>query len=178
MTTNPSSVSPPAVVRLARYTATELREIVGDNDDPFGVSGTGLTWLPKQEHFGIRRDGRLVAHTGLVTLPLSAGPVETQVVGFGGVVVAPDLRGHGLARLVVDPALEHARTMGPPYGLLFCRPHLVSLYQRLGWRTLQEDVQVEQPDGPVVMPLRSMWVPLHDGAQWPVGPVVLRSLPM
>lgn len=177
MTTNPSSVSP-AVVRLARYATTELREIVGDDDDPFGVSEAGLTWLPKQEHFAIRRDGRLVAHTGLVTLPLSVGPVETQVVGFGGVVVAPGLRGHGLARLVVTSALEHARTMGPQYGLLFCRPHLVSLYQRLGWRTLQEDVQVEQPDGPVVMPLRSLWVPLHDGAQWPVGPVRLRSLPM
>ncbi|MFF8785061.1 GNAT family N-acetyltransferase [Streptomyces sp. NPDC015125] len=177
MTTKPTSVSP-AVVRLARYATTELKEIVGDDDDPFGVSEAGLAWLPKQEHFGIRWDGRLVAHTGLVRLPLSAGQVETQVVGFGGVVVAPDLRGHGLARLVVTSALEHARTMGPQYGLLFCRPHLVSLYRRLGWRTLQEDVQVDQPDGPVVMPLRTMWVPLRDGAQWPVGPVRLRSLPM
>ncbi|MGW7575608.1 GNAT family N-acetyltransferase [Streptomyces sp. NPDC054765] len=168
----------PTVVRLARYTKTELSEIVGDDDDPFGVSGTGLTWLPKQEHFGIRLDGRLVAHTGLLPVPLSAGPVATPAVGFGGVVVAPDLRGHGLARLVVTSALEHARTMGPEYGLLFCRPHLVPLYQRLGWRTLDEDVHVEQPEGPVVMPLRTMWTPLRDGAHWPEGPVRLLSFPM
>ncbi|MGW7486172.1 GNAT family N-acetyltransferase [Streptomyces sp. NPDC054786] len=177
MTTNPPSV-PPTVVRLARYAATELREIVGDDEDPFGVSGTGLTWLPKREHFALRRDGRLVAHTGLVTLPLSVGSAETQVVGFGGVVVAPDLRGHGLARLVVTAALEHARTMGPQYGLLFCRPHLLPLYQRLGWRALQEEVHVEQSEGPVVMPLRTMWIPLRDGAHWPVGRVRLLSLPM
>ncbi|MGI5262026.1 GNAT family N-acetyltransferase [Streptomyces angustmyceticus] len=168
------------MVRLARYSTAELREIAGDDEDPFGVAEAGLTWLPKQEHFGIRRDGRLVAHTGLVTLPLAVGPVETEVVGFGGVLVAPGLRGHGLARLVVSGALEHARTSGPECGLLFCRPHLVPLYQRLGWRTLEEDVQVEQPGGPVVMPLRTMWIPLRDGARWPggSGPVRLLSLPM
>lgn len=177
MTTNLPPAAPTAV-RLPRYTKTELSEIVGDDDDPFGVSEAGLTWLPKQEHFGIRLDGRLVAHTGLLPVPLSVGPVETQAVGFGGVVVAPDLRGHGLARLVVTSALEHARTMGPQYGILFCRPHLVPLYQRLGWRTLEGDVQVEQAEGPVVMPLRTMWTPLRDGAQWPVGPVRLLSFPM
>ncbi|GAA2306556.1 GNAT family N-acetyltransferase [Streptomyces caniferus] len=177
MTTNPPSTSP-AVVRLTQYSTAELREIAGDDDDPFGVSGAGLTWLPKQEHFGIRRDGRLVAHTGLVTLPLAVGEAETEVVGFGGVVVAPELRGHGLARLVVTAALEHARTTGPQYGLLFCRPHLLALYQRLGWRTLEEDVHVEQPDGPALMPLRTMWIPLRDGVHWPSGPVRLRSLPM
>ncbi|MEU8780255.1 GNAT family N-acetyltransferase [Streptomyces sp. NPDC048637] len=178
MTTNLPSASP-AVVRLARYTKTELSEIFGDDDDPFGVSWAGLTWRAKQEHFGVRQDGRLVAHTGLVTVPLSIGSLETRAVGFGGVAVAPGLRGQGLARIVVTAALEHARTVGPRYGLLFCLPHLLPLYQKLGWQQLHEDVVVEQPeDTTTVMPLETMWTPLCDGAQWPVGPVRLRSLPM
>ncbi|MFI0907778.1 GNAT family N-acetyltransferase [Streptomyces sioyaensis] len=177
MTANPPS-APPAVVPLTRYTNEELTEIVGDVEDPFGVAHTGLTWLAKEQHFGIRRDGRLVAHTGLVTLPLTVGTTETEVVGFGGVVVAPDLRGQGLARQVVTSAREHARTMGPRYGLLFCRPQLLPLYQRLGWQELPGKVVVEQPGGPVVMPLHTMWTPLRDGVRRPEGPVRLRSLPM
>lgn len=166
------------VLRLTEYTKAEQTEILGDGADPFGVADAGLTWLPKKDHFGIRQDGRLVAHTGLLQLPIAIGAVDTEVVGVGGVAVAPDLRGQGLARLVVSAALDHARTMGPRFGLLFCRPPLVPLYQRLGWHLLDQDVQVEQPEGPVTMPLRTMWTPLHDGAYWPAGAVRLRSLPM
>ncbi|MFI9240093.1 GNAT family N-acetyltransferase [Streptomyces sp. NPDC053079] len=170
--------TPPAVVRLAQYTKTDLSEILGDVADPFGVEDTGLTWRPKDEHFGIRRAGRLVAHTGLVRLPLSVGGAATEAVGVGGVAVAADARGQGLARLVMTAALDHARTMGPRHALLFCRPPLVALYRRLGWRVLEGDVHVEQPTGPVVMPLCTMWTPLHGDAPWPEGPVRLHSLPM
>ncbi|WP_344465763.1 GNAT family N-acetyltransferase [Kitasatospora kazusensis] len=167
-----------AVVRIEQFEKAERGEIFGDDADPFGVVGVGLTWQSKREHFAVRRAGRLVAHTGLITLPISVGAVRAEVVGVGGVAVAPDHRGQGLARLVMAAALEHARTLGPQHGLLFCRPPLVPLYQGLGWHELQQDVRVEQPGGPVTMPLRSMWTPLHDGAQWPAGPVHLLALPM
>ncbi|GAA4887959.1 GNAT family N-acetyltransferase [Streptomyces coeruleoprunus] len=172
-----SSVSP-TVVSLTRYTKTEQAEILGEGADPFGVAETGLTWLPKEEHFGIRLDGRLVAHTGLLRLPMSIGGIETEAVGVGGVAVAPDVRGRGLARLVMAAALDHARTMGPRYGLLFCRQPLVPLYRRLGWRVLDQDVHVEQPEGPVIMPLRTMWTSLHGDAHWPAGAVRVLSFPM
>ncbi|MCX4767805.1 GNAT family N-acetyltransferase [Streptomyces sp. NBC_01275] len=173
------SPAAPTVIRLPRYTKTEQAEILGDGDDPFGVAAAGLTWLPKEEHFGIRHGGRLVAHTGLLRLPVAIGDAETEVVGVGGVAVAPDLQGQGLARLVVTAALDHARTMGPQHALLFCRPPLAPLYQRLGWRPLDEDVLVEQPGNRlVIMPLRTMVTPLHDNASWPSGPVRLLSLPM
>ncbi|MFG2296108.1 GNAT family N-acetyltransferase [Streptomyces sp. NPDC048603] len=168
----------PAPERLTRYTKTEQSEILGDGDDPFGVAHTGLTWLPKEDHFGIRLGGRLVAHAGLLRLPLSIGGVESEVMGVGGVAVSPALRGHGLARLVISAALDHARTLGPRHGLLFCRPPLVPFYERLGWQALDQEVHVEQHDGPVPMPLRTMWTPLHDGATWPPGRVRLRSFPM
>ena len=170
--------APQTMVRLAEYTKTEQAEILGAGADPFGVADTGLTWLPKEDHFGIRVGGRLVAHAGLLRLPLSIGGAETEVVGVGGVAVAPDVRGRGLARQVVAEALNHARTMGPRHGLLFCRPPLVALYERLGWREVNQDVHVDQPEGPVIMPLRTMWTPLHHGATWRTGAVRLLSFPM
>ncbi|MEV0281291.1 GNAT family N-acetyltransferase [Streptomyces sp. NPDC050610] len=175
--TRPSAA--PAVVRLAQYTKTDQEEILGNDDDPFGVAWTGLTWLPKEEHFGIRHEDRLVAHVGLLRLPVAIGDTETEVVGVGGVAVAPGMQGQGLARLVLTTALEHARTMGPQHAILFCRPPLIPLYQRLGWHPLDTDVLVEQPETRLVtMPLRTMVTPLRDGAHWPSGPVRLFSLPM
>lgn len=176
--TDPLSSAPLAAVRLPGYTKADQSEILGDGADPFGVADAGLTWLPKEDHFGVRHEGRLVAHAGLLPLRMSIGGADTQVMGVGGVAVAAALRGHGLARLVVGAALDHARTRGPRHALLFCRPPLVALYQRLGWRTLDRDVEVEQPAGPVVMPLRTMWIPLHDDEPWPDGPVRLLSYPM
>ncbi|MFJ6565196.1 GNAT family N-acetyltransferase [Streptomyces sp. NPDC091412] len=169
---------PPAVVRLTHYTEAEKTEILGDGSDPFGVAYTGLTWLPKEHHFGVRLGGRLVAHAGLLRLPVSIGGESTEVVGVGGVAVAPDVRGRGLARQVVAAALDQARTMGPQHGLLFCRRPLVPLYERLGWRALEQDVHVEQPDGPVLMPLRTMVTLLRDRAGWPDGAVRLLCFPM
>ncbi|GGS12874.1 hypothetical protein GCM10010252_60510 [Streptomyces aureoverticillatus] len=170
--------APPTPVRLVAYTRADQNEILGDGPDPFGVAEAGLTWLPKEEHFGVRVDGRLVAHAGLLRVPVSIGGSEAEVIGVGGVAVAADLRGRGLARAVLAAALDHARTLGPRHALLFCRPPLVALYERLGWRTLEQDVRVEQPGGPVVMPLRTMWTPLVDGAEWPAGEVRLLSFPM
>ncbi|MFE6102951.1 GNAT family N-acetyltransferase [Streptomyces laurentii] len=168
----------PVGVRLAAYAKAESAEILGDGEDPFGVAYTGLTWLPKGEHFGVRVGGRLVAHAGLLRVPLEIGGVAVEAVGVGGVAVAADVRGQGLARVVVGAALEHARTLGPSYGLLFCRPPLVALYERLGWREVGAEVRVEQAEGPVPMPLRTMWTPLRDGVTWPDGAVRLRSYPM
>ncbi|WAL97656.1 GNAT family N-acetyltransferase [Streptomyces sp. Je 1-369] len=168
--------------RLARYTKADQQEILGTGEDPFGVAETGLAWLPKEDHFGIRHDGRLIAHAGLRRLPVTVdGSDLTEVIGVGGVAVAPDVRGHGLARRVIATALAHATTLGPPHALLFCRPPLVPLYERLGWQAIPPEtpVRVEQPgDRVITMPLRTMVTPLHEGARWPEGPLRLRSLPM
>ncbi|AZM56689.1 GNAT family N-acetyltransferase [Streptomyces sp. WAC 01529] len=174
---------PPSAIRLTQFTSADLAEILGGGDDPFGVAETGLAWLPKDEHFAVRHEGRLVAHAGLRRLPLTVGGTGLEVVGVGSVAVAPDVRGRGLARSVVAAALSHARTLGPRHALLFCRPPLVALYERLGWRPIDEDpsveVLVEQPgDRVVTMPLRTMVTPLHEDARWPAGPVRLWSLPM
>ncbi|MFF8955595.1 GNAT family N-acetyltransferase [Streptomyces sp. NPDC014894] len=169
--------SPPSVIRLAQYTTTELDEITGGVPDPFGVAGTGLTWLPKEAHFGVRDHDRLVAHAGLVRVTVAVGAARSPVAGLGGVVVAPDARGRGLARAVVAAAMAHARDTGAEYGLLFCLPERVPLYEHLGWRLVDGGLDVEQPGGPVRMPLPALWTPLAGGA-WPAGRAALLSLPM
>ncbi|MDI3421201.1 GNAT family N-acetyltransferase [Streptomyces luteolus] len=179
----PSTALGLRAVRLGSYSRAEQVEILGNDDDPFGVADTGLTWLPKAVHFGIRLDGRLVAHAGLLRLPVTVGDEDLELVGVGGVAVAADVRGRGLARQVLSAALDHARTMGPRHALLFCRPPLVALYGRLGWHILEQDVLVEQHTGPVVMPLRTMWTALREdedgnGVRWPAGQLRLRSFPM
>ncbi|MEU8922653.1 GNAT family N-acetyltransferase [Kitasatospora sp. NPDC048545] len=169
-----------AVERLERYGRAEQEEVLGPGADPYGVAYTGLTFLPKEIHFGVRAtDGRLVAHTGLLPLPLTAGGTDLTVMGVGGVCVAPDRRGGGLAHAVVGAALAHARTLGHRRALLFCRPPLAAFYRGLGFREVAGEVTVEQPEGRLaVMPLRTMWAPLSAGTDWPEGPVRLRSLPM
>ncbi|MFE5586703.1 GNAT family N-acetyltransferase [Kitasatospora sp. NPDC056531] len=180
MTDDRFSSEPPTVVRLRQYSRAEQEEILGPGEDPYGVAYTGLTFLPKEIHFGIRAaDGRLVAHTGLLPVPLTVGGVDLEAIGVGGVCVAPGRRGGGLAQAVVGAALDHGRSLGFRYALLFCRPPLAPFYRGLGFREVAEEVTVEQPQGRLaVMPLRTMWRPLAEGAGWPEGPVRLRSLPI
>lgn len=156
----------------------EFEDVFGDSPDPFGVAEWDLVWRWKEHHLGIRQDGRLVAYAGLIVLPVSVGGDRTDVVGLGGVGVVPDQRGKGLARAVVEGAVEYARGLGPERAMLFCRPDVAPLYAGFGWREVRDDVEVEQPDGPRTMPLRTMWLPLADGARWPEGPVRLHSRPM
>ncbi|MEU7062079.1 GNAT family N-acetyltransferase [Streptomyces sp. NPDC046197] len=167
-----------SVTQLAQYTKAERDEITGGAIDPSRVAATGLKWLDKEVHFGVRQQGRLVAHAGSVQVPISVGSVRLRVAGIGGVIVTPGLRGQGLARRVVTAAMDHARGLGVELGMLFCWPDLIPLYERMGWQALPHDVQVQQPEGPVRMPLRAMWAPLVDGAEWPTGQVRLLSLPM
>ncbi|MFJ2766265.1 GNAT family N-acetyltransferase [Streptomyces sp. NPDC087300] len=170
-----------AVIRLPHYTEAEQDEITGGGADPFGVASAGLTWRGKDVHFGLRRQGRLVAHAGWVRVPMSVGADRWHVAGLGGVAVASGFRGQGLARRVVTAAMDDAREVGGlEHGLLFCVPELTPLYGRMGWQELNDGIRVEQPgtDAAVRMPLRAMWTPLTAGAKWPAGETHLHSLPM
>lgn len=168
------------VVRLARYTKADLDEISGGAEDPFEVAAFGVTSRDKDTHFGVRERGRLVAHAGLVEADVEVGERRLRVAGLGGVIVAPGLRGRGLARLVVDAAVAHARGTDAEFGILFCLPDRVPVYERLGWRVLAGGMRVEQPGGGVVdHPLHTLWTPLTEGAVWPEGVGArLLSLPM
>ncbi|MFH0180218.1 hypothetical protein [Streptomyces cacaoi] len=77
---NPASVVP-QVVELAHWTKTDLHTISGGDADAFGVAQAGLVWLSKERHFGIRSGNRLVAHAGLVVVPVAVGEKHIDVAG-------------------------------------------------------------------------------------------------
>ncbi|MEU3708546.1 GNAT family N-acetyltransferase [Streptomyces catenulae] len=178
-TPGPSSSPELRTTALDTYTPADLRGISGGRPDPFEVSHLGLTWRPKEHHFGVVQGERLVAHAGWVDLPVRVGGAQVRVAGLGGVIVAPELRGHGLARRVVSATAAHAAEQGYGLALLFCLPDRTPVYAAMGWTRLAAEVEAEQPGGTrTVMPLPAMWLPLGGDASWPHGRVSLLSLPM
>ncbi|WP_033218844.1 GNAT family N-acetyltransferase [Kitasatospora phosalacinea] len=154
-----------------------LQEL-GESEDPFEVAAVGGIWRPKDRHFGVLLDGRVVAHSGSVVAPVEVGGRRFEVAGIGGVLVSPRRRGHGLARAVVTAALDAARADGLELAMLFCLPDRAPLYARLGWTALPGPVTAEQPTGPEAVRLGAMWTGLVPGAVWPEGGEVrLHSLP-
>jgi GNAT superfamily N-acetyltransferase len=165
------------VVHVEDVSDAEGDELYDGEDDPFAGVGEGIRWRPKELHTVGREDGRTVSHVGLTVAVAEAAGAAFAVVGVGGVLVARRERGRGRLRPVLEAALARAETLGPRYALLFCAAYREGIYAGFGFRPLAAAVTVDQPDGPAVMPVSSMWRPLQPGAAWPEGPVRLRSLP-
>ncbi|MFB7946696.1 GNAT family N-acetyltransferase [Kitasatospora phosalacinea] len=167
-----------AAAELAEWGGWPALQELGESADPFEVAAVGGVWRPKDRHFGVLLDGRVVAHSGLVVAPVEVGGRRFEVAGIGGVLVSPHWRGHGLARAVVAAALDAARADGLEFAMLFCLPDRAPLYARLGWAALPGPVTAEQPEGPEAVRLGAMWTGLVPGALWPEGGAVrLHSLP-
>ncbi|MFJ8441683.1 GNAT family N-acetyltransferase [Kitasatospora griseola] len=156
----------------------EVQALGGGAADPFETGSLNVTWRPKDRHFGVWHEGRVVAHAGFVVAPVEVGGQRFDVAGIGGVIVDAAMRGHGLARLAVTGALDAARADGLDRALLFCLPDRAPLYAHLGWLPLPDPVTADQPEGPAAVPIGAMWKPLTPEAGWPEGPVRLHSLPM
>jgi predicted GNAT family N-acyltransferase len=166
-------------VELDAFTERDWAEVVAGEHEPFGADGAELEWLDKERHFGLRADdGRLLALAATVRVPVAIdGAGSFEVIGLGGVIVTPAQRGHGLMFRVVQPVLTLAEEMGVEHAMLFCRPPLAAVYARLGFAEVAAPVWAQQAQGPVEMPMRTMWRALRAGAEWPPGRVELRGLP-
>lgn len=174
-----ASVRSVQLVALEEISARQWSELVAGEREPWGGVAEGLTWAPKERHLALSvAGGRLIAIAGLVRAEVVlAAAGRFPVVGVGSVFVTSRRRGRGLVRELLEPLLETAAEMGPEHAMLFCRPQLTALYAKLAFVEIQEPVSVQQPDGPVEMPLRSMWRALREGASWPAGRVELQGLP-
>lgn len=156
------------------------REVVAGEAEPFGAVGETLRWRDKSRHIGVRDDaGALVAMGGLVVADVHVGTTDLplQVVGIGGVIVTRAARERGIGRMVIERLLEIAPELGPERAMLFCTPANVGLYARFGFQLIEEPVWVSQPEGPVEMPMRTMWRALAPEVGWPAGRVALLDQP-
>ncbi|MCW3017813.1 MAG: hypothetical protein JWN10_121 [Solirubrobacterales bacterium] len=167
------------LVELDGITPQQWSELVAGEREPWGGEAERLVWGDKQRHIGLRgADGRLAAIAGALTIEVEVAPSERfQVVGIGGVLVTARERGRGLVRELLQPLLEIAADMGPERAMLFCRPQLTALYGELGFAEIPGPTWVQQPDGTIEMPLRTMWRPLREGVGWPGGRVEVLGLP-
>ena len=146
-------------------------------EDIFGPDDHKYRWRPKDLHFVLEEDGRVMGHVGLLRHAVSVGGRRIEVAGVGGVVTRPEAQGRGLAQRGMRHAAEFfCREWGVEFGFLFCRDELVAFYERLGWQLVEAPVVVEQPDGPVQSIFHVMVLPC-DGRAWPAGEVRLESLP-
>jgi predicted N-acetyltransferase YhbS len=149
--------------------------LVADEHDPFGMEDSDVVWRDKTLHT-VRYDGeRPVGHVGLVVVPVQAGDETFDVVGVGGVIVSQSHRGQGVLRPLLEAAL--ARDLGPARALLWCSTANAAIYARFGFEQIEAPVTVEQPSGPYVMPMPTMWKPLRAGVTWPAGDVKVPGLP-
>ena len=160
-------------IELSGVDSGEWRALQGDEAHPWGGEAEALVWADKERHVGVRGErGELLALAGALVAHVKVDAGEPfPVVGIGGVIVRPEMRGRGLAKLVIDAILRVAEGLGPERAMLFCRAPLVALYEGFGFREIEAPVSAEQPGGRVVMPLRAMWAPLREGAGWPEGEV-------
>jgi GNAT superfamily N-acetyltransferase len=166
------------IIEFAQLLPEQRVELEGAEHDPFDMAGCMLHFRPKERHVALRDDqGRLVASTGLVVVDVEVEGHRFPAVGLGGVIVNQQYRGRGLARRIVETALDRARTLGPAFAMLFCHEDRAGLYRKLGFEEIRAEVIVEQPGGYEPMPLGAMWRALEPGASWPEGNVSLRSLP-
>ena len=165
-------------IRVAeKLTEAEKHTLFEWGENIWGVEDLRYRWRPKDLHFMLEEDGRLVSHVGLVRHAVRAGGQAVDVAGVGGVVTVPEAQGRGLAQRGMRHAAEFfCHEWGVEFGLLFCRDALVAFYERLGWQMVEAPVFVEQPDGPVESTINVMVLPC-DGRAWPAGEVRLESFP-
>ena len=165
------------LVDLPDFGPDGYAEIVDGEVDPFGTE-LDIEWGPEDQHVGLMEGGRLIAHAGwLTTAAWMAGGETSEVLGLGGVVLHRRFRGNGLGRLVVAGAMDRMRSQSDAIAVLFCRPERLRFYGELGWIPVPDPVTVGQSGGPTVMPLRTCWLPLAEGASLPSGATEFPGLP-
>jgi GNAT superfamily N-acetyltransferase len=153
--------------------------VTGRDPSAFGAAGSRLAWRPKDRYVVVRdAGGHLAATGGVVRAAVAvAGGEPFDVAGIGGVVVAQAFRERGLMTQVMSAVRAMADRLGPDHAMIFCNPELEGLYHRRGYTTIAEPVTVDQPGGPIRMPLVALHRPIRAGAVWPAGPVAVDGLP-
>ncbi len=166
------------LIDLPEFGPDEYAQIVDGEPDPFGTEHLAIEWGPKTHHLVLMDDGRPVGHAGWVTTHVRVVSGETiEVLGLGGVLVHRRFRGNGVGRVLVTGSTQRMRMQGGSVAMLFCRPERLRFYGDLGWLPIAGAVTVGQPGGPIVMPLRTCWLPLIEGAAVPDGAMEFRGQP-
>lgn len=96
---------------------------------------------PTTRHFGAFADGRLAGIASLYAAEMPDRP-GLAALQLRGMATAPEVRGHGLGRALVQACMAFARESGAR--LLWCnaRTGAVEFYRKLGFAIVGEEFQI------------------------------------
>jgi aminoglycoside 2'-N-acetyltransferase I len=123
-----------------------------------------VVWAHADKRVLVWLEDRVVGHAGLFRREGLSSGASAHIRGIGGVMTSISARGKGIASAAMAHAAQLMRDEGADFGLLFCEPHNVKLYERLGWRVFEGEVFCEQPPARIrfdimpamILPLRTM----------------------
>lgn len=92
-----------------------------------------------------------IAHIGVIERTVTVGGDNFNIFGLQNVYVIEEYRGHGVADKMLSVIEGEALRRALHFGLLFCRPHVESLYLRGGWEPLgRPKIYLSNDEGEVV----------------------------
>ena len=155
----------------------EKQQLFGRSENIFGVTALNLSWRPKDLHFLLCVNSKVVSHVGVLKHRISVNGQPLTIGGIGGVVTVAEERKKGYAGLLMQHTARFLKHFwGVEVGLLFCLLRMISYYEMFGWQLVEHDVLIDQPTGKMVSPLKVMVLPCA-GYLWPDDEVELRSQP-
>lgn len=75
-----------------------------------------------------------IAHIGVIERKISIEQKDYLIYGLQNIYVIPDYQGKGLATKMLKIVAIEAEKRRLDFGLLFCRPHVETLYLNSGWQ--------------------------------------------
>lgn len=169
-------------MEIRRLTEDDREALVAVRLPAFGVTTLGGDKVehPAYERWGLFLDGRLVATATRKPYASWFGGRKVPTLGVGGVAIAPEHRGRGLLRPLMERLHEDARAQGDVVATLFASAP--GIYASLGYRTVgaMDTIEVDAPtlhrftrrhelrratadDLPTVKGIYADWARRHDG---------------
>ncbi|SKB09309.1 GNAT family N-acetyltransferase [Aeromicrobium choanae] len=123
-------------MEIRRLTEDDRDALVAVRLPAFGTSTLGGDRVehPAYERWGLFVDGRLAATTTRKPYASWFGGREVPTCGVGGVAIAPEFRGRGLLRPLMERLHDDARSQGDVVATLFASAP--GIYASLGYRTV------------------------------------------
>jgi GNAT superfamily N-acetyltransferase len=109
-----------------------------------------FSWAAPQWSVFLWEDDEIISRVGMFVRRIVSNGEEKTIGGVGGVMTHPSREGKGYASQAMREASRRFEAdLKVSYALLFCHPHLVAFYKRLGWKPFEGKLLVEQPGGKV-----------------------------
>ena len=172
-------VSPEITIRQTdRLTEAEHHQLFGWGENIFGDDGLGIQWRPKEVHFLLSVEGKLVSHVGALKHPIKLDQQQLMVGGVGSVVTIPSAQRQGYAGQLLRHVVQvFQQEWQVEAGILFCNPAKQAFYGSLGWQPVTCPVWMEQPKGRMVSLVPVMIMPFQPIEISPASLLDLQSQP-